>query len=146
MDLINLTQSISATHLRNQRNDDLLVDRLCYRYSVVVLTVFAVLVTTKAYVGDPIGKTEKILLNTLFKSQWITKINFKRLLVATGIQGILREIRRDVVLREWHLLHIRESARYTGGSQRALLESNPILPMDTVHPPPSSVYKLDITI
>ena len=54
MDIITITQSLSSGGLRSRKNDDLWTDRLCYHYSVIILTVFAVMITTKAYVGDPI--------------------------------------------------------------------------------------------
>lgn len=55
MDLIKICEFLSASNLRNYRDDDLWIDRLSHRYSVVLFTIFAVLVTTKAYIGDPIG-------------------------------------------------------------------------------------------
>ncbi|CAF0976390.1 unnamed protein product [Brachionus calyciflorus] len=54
MDLIKITQLLSASNLREYRDDDYWVDRLSHRYSIVIFSVFAVLVTTKAYIGDPI--------------------------------------------------------------------------------------------
>lgn len=54
MDFIKLTEIISTSHLRTYRDDDLFIDRMSHRYSVVIFTTFAVLVTTKAYIGDPI--------------------------------------------------------------------------------------------
>ena len=56
MDLIKICEFLSASNLRNYRDDDLWIDRLSHRYSVVIFTLFAVLVTSKAYIGDPIGK------------------------------------------------------------------------------------------
>jgi hypothetical protein len=61
MDLVKVTQVLSTTHLRSYRDDDLFIDRVSHRYSVVIFTIFAVLVTSKAYIGDPIGK--KICFN-----------------------------------------------------------------------------------
>jgi hypothetical protein len=55
MEFIKISEVISTTHLRTYRDDDLWIDRLSHRYSVVVFTLFAILVTTKAYIGDPIG-------------------------------------------------------------------------------------------
>lgn len=54
MDLIKISEFLSTTNLRTYRDDDYWVDRLCHRYSVVLFSIFAVLVTTKAYIGDPI--------------------------------------------------------------------------------------------
>ena len=55
MDLITITtKSLSGNGLRDQKNDDFWTDRLCHRWSVLVLAIFAILITTKAYVGDPI--------------------------------------------------------------------------------------------
>ena len=56
MDLIKICEFLSASNLRNYRDDDLWIDRLSHRYSVVIFTLFAVLVTSKAYIGDPIGE------------------------------------------------------------------------------------------
>lgn len=55
MDLLKISEALSTSHLRTYRDDDLWIDRLSHRYSVVIFSVFAVLVTTKAYIGDPIG-------------------------------------------------------------------------------------------
>ena len=37
------------------RNDDDFVDRLSHRYTTVMMVVFAIVVSTKQYVGDPIN-------------------------------------------------------------------------------------------
>lgn len=55
MDVIRLSQLISTSNLRSYRDDDFWTDRLSHRYSVVIFSIFAILVTTKAYIGDPIG-------------------------------------------------------------------------------------------
>ena len=55
MDFIKISEVLSTSHLRNYRDDDLWIDRLSHRYSVVLFCVFAVLVTSKAYIGNPIG-------------------------------------------------------------------------------------------
>lgn len=55
MDIIKLSQLLSTTNIRSYRDDDFWSDRLSHRYSVIIFSVFAVLVTTKAYIGDPIG-------------------------------------------------------------------------------------------
>jgi innexin len=54
MEFIKISEVLSTTHLRNYRDDDLWIDRLSHRYSVVIFCVFAILVTTKAYIGSPI--------------------------------------------------------------------------------------------
>lgn len=61
MEFIQIAGNLSSSQLRNHRDDDMLVDRLAHRYSVVLFTIFAILVTSKAYIGDPIG----ILVNFL---------------------------------------------------------------------------------
>ena len=54
LEIIKLSEYLSSSNLRDYRDDDFWIDRLCHRYSVIVFAVFAILVTTKAYVGDPI--------------------------------------------------------------------------------------------
>jgi len=54
MEFIQIANNLSTTHLKNHHNDDMWIDRLSHRYSVVVFTIFAILVTSKAYIGDPI--------------------------------------------------------------------------------------------
>jgi hypothetical protein len=55
MDLTRIAETLSASHLRSYKDDDLWIDRLHHRYSVVIYLIFAILVTSKAYIGDPIG-------------------------------------------------------------------------------------------
>lgn len=55
MDLIRSLTCISASHLRIVRDDDSHVDRLSHRYTVAICVIFAIIVTTKQYAGDPIG-------------------------------------------------------------------------------------------
>ncbi|CAF1214199.1 unnamed protein product, partial [Didymodactylos carnosus] len=45
---------LSVSHLRQFRDDDSYVDRLSHRYTTTLCVVFAILVTTKQYAGDPI--------------------------------------------------------------------------------------------
>jgi hypothetical protein len=59
MEFVKLAERLSTSNQREYRDDDFWVDRLCHRYSVVLLTIFAILVTTKAYIGDPIGNLKK---------------------------------------------------------------------------------------
>lgn len=59
MDLIRSLTCVSASHLRMVRDDDSHVDRLSHRYTVVICVIFAIIVTTKQYAGDPIGKIYK---------------------------------------------------------------------------------------
>lgn len=54
MDLIKFAQLLSTSNLRSYRDDDYWIDRLCHRYSVILFSIFAILVTSKAYIGDPI--------------------------------------------------------------------------------------------
>lgn len=54
MDIIQITQTLSKHGLRSRKYDDLWTDRLCYYWSVLILVIFACLITSKAYVGDPI--------------------------------------------------------------------------------------------
>jgi hypothetical protein len=56
MDLLSITRLLSVDNLRNYIEDDHFIDRLSHRYSALTFLVFAVLVTSKAYIGDPIGK------------------------------------------------------------------------------------------
>jgi hypothetical protein len=70
MDIIKISQVLSTSHLRSYRDDDFFIDRISHRYSVVAFTIFAMLVTTKAYIGDPIGKGTKIKKNN-FVSMFI---------------------------------------------------------------------------
>ena len=55
MDLTRIAETLSTSHLRSYKDDDLWIDRLHHRYSVVIYLIFAILVTSKAYIGDPIG-------------------------------------------------------------------------------------------
>jgi innexin len=54
MDLIRSISWISASQLRSVRDDDSYVDRLSHRYTVALLVLFAIVVTTKQYAGDQI--------------------------------------------------------------------------------------------
>jgi hypothetical protein len=54
MDLIRSLSWISASHLRLVRDDDSYIDRLSHRYTVAMCVVFALIVSTKQYAGDPI--------------------------------------------------------------------------------------------
>ena len=54
MDLIRSLSWISASHLRLVRDDDSHVDRLSHRYTVAICCLFALIVSTKQYAGDPI--------------------------------------------------------------------------------------------
>ena len=56
MDLVRSLTWLSASHLRLVRDDDSHADRLSHRYTVGICIVFAIIVTTKQYAGDPIGK------------------------------------------------------------------------------------------
>ena len=56
MDLIRSISWISSSHLRLVRDDDSHIDRLSHRYTVAICVLFAIIVSTKQYAGDPIGK------------------------------------------------------------------------------------------
>jgi hypothetical protein len=55
IEIVKLSEYLSTTNQRSYRDDDFWIDRLCHRYSVIVLAIFAILVTSKVYMGDPIG-------------------------------------------------------------------------------------------
>lgn len=55
MEFVQIAGQLSASQLRNHRDDDMWIDRLSHRYSVALFSIFAILVTSKAYIGDPIG-------------------------------------------------------------------------------------------
>jgi innexin len=54
MDLIRSISWISSSHLRLVRDDDSHIDRLSHRYTVAICVLFAIIVSTKQYAGDPI--------------------------------------------------------------------------------------------
>ena len=58
-----MATSLSTSHLRQHPNDDMWIDRLCHRYSVVLFSLFAILVTSKTYIGNPIGSFFLVTLN-----------------------------------------------------------------------------------
>ncbi len=51
MELVRQLAGLSASHLRQFRDDDSYVDRLSHRYTTTICVVFAILVTTKQYAG-----------------------------------------------------------------------------------------------
>jgi hypothetical protein len=55
MEFIQVATRLSASSIREHRNDDTWIDRLCHRYSVILYSIFAVLITSKTYIGAPIG-------------------------------------------------------------------------------------------
>ena len=74
MDLIRSLTWLSSSHLRLVRDDDSHADRLSHRYTVGICIVFAIIVTTKQYAGDPIGKINaSFMLLALFHyiQNWI---------------------------------------------------------------------------
>lgn len=75
MDLIRSLTCISASHLRAVRDDDSHVDRLSHRYTVAICVLFAIIVTTKQYAGDPIGKLIKFF--SFKKINYFLKFIFK---------------------------------------------------------------------
>ncbi|KAL7668210.1 hypothetical protein ACOME3_008922 [Neoechinorhynchus agilis] len=54
MDIFKLIGGLSASRLRNTRDDDTQADRLSHRYTTTLCCIFAIIVSTKQYVGDPI--------------------------------------------------------------------------------------------
>ena len=54
MDLIRSISWISSSHLRLVRDDDSHIDLLSHRYTVAIFVLFAIIVSTKQYAGDPI--------------------------------------------------------------------------------------------
>ncbi len=54
MDLLEQLSHLSVSHRRSVRNDDFLADRLHHRYTVAMLVLFAVVITTHQYAGEPI--------------------------------------------------------------------------------------------
>ena len=61
MDLIRSLSFMGLSQLRMVRDDDSHVDRLSHRYTVAICVIFAIIVSTKQYAGDPIG--ENLLSN-----------------------------------------------------------------------------------
>ncbi|CAF1177900.1 unnamed protein product [Rotaria sp. Silwood1] len=54
MELVRQLAGLSVSNIRQFRDDDSYVDRLNHRYTTTLCVVFAILVTTKQYAGDPI--------------------------------------------------------------------------------------------
>ncbi|CAF0833801.1 unnamed protein product [Didymodactylos carnosus] len=54
MEIVRQLTGLSVSHLRQFRDDDSYIDRLSHRYTTTLCVVFAILVTTKQYAGDPI--------------------------------------------------------------------------------------------
>ncbi|CAF0927638.1 unnamed protein product [Adineta ricciae] len=54
MELVRQLAGLSVSHVRQFRDDDSYIDRLSHRYTTTLCVVFAILVTTKQYAGDPI--------------------------------------------------------------------------------------------
>ncbi|CAF0937521.1 unnamed protein product [Adineta steineri] len=54
MELVRQLAGLSVSHIRQFRDDDSYIDRLSHRYTTTLCVVFAILVTTKQYAGDPI--------------------------------------------------------------------------------------------
>ena len=55
MDLVDALKNLSVSHRRSLRNDDFLVDQLHHRYTVALLVLFCVIISTSQYAGDPIN-------------------------------------------------------------------------------------------
>ncbi|CAF3412344.1 unnamed protein product [Rotaria socialis] len=54
MELVRTLAGLSVSSIRQFRDDDSYIDRLNHRYTTTLCVVFAILVTTKQYAGDPI--------------------------------------------------------------------------------------------
>ncbi|CAF1192730.1 unnamed protein product [Rotaria sordida] len=54
MELVRQLAGLSVSNIRQFRDDDSYIDRLNHRYTTTLCVVFAILVTTKQYAGDPI--------------------------------------------------------------------------------------------
>lgn len=76
MDLIRSISWMSASHLRLIRDDDSYIDRLSHRYTVAICVLFCVIVSTKQYAGDPIGKDLNIFFTILNKLIQLSLIIF----------------------------------------------------------------------
>ena len=55
MDLVDALKNLSVSHRRSLRNDDFIVDQLHHRYTVALLVLFCVIISTSQYAGDPIN-------------------------------------------------------------------------------------------
>ena len=98
MDLIRSLSWISASHLRLVRDDDSHVDRLSHRYTVAICVLFAIIVSTKQYAGDPIDCWVSSA-GLCVESQWPFEPNLLLLLTGScSIQSELREVRRFLLL------------------------------------------------
>ena len=101
MEFIKVSQILSTSHLRSYRDDDLWIDRLSHRYSVVLFCVFAVLITTKAYIGNPIGL--KIIAFKEAKKFLISEKNFFFFLKIVGHRLNLKSLMNNT-LKHYALL------------------------------------------
>ena len=89
MEFIKISEILSTSHLRNYRDDDLWIDRLSHRYSVVIFCIFAILVTSKAYIGNPIGNKWSILIE-----KYLRDFYFSVFVLHLKIAGLHRNLRR----------------------------------------------------
>lgn len=55
MDFVNVVRSLGVSKKHSQHNDDLFVDRLNHKYTVVILIIFSLVVTLSQYGGQPIN-------------------------------------------------------------------------------------------
>jgi hypothetical protein len=55
MEFISAVQSFGVARKHSLRNDDLFVDRLNHRYTVVIICLFAMVVSISQYCGTPIN-------------------------------------------------------------------------------------------
>ena len=62
--LLGLLSPLGFRSGENQKVDSDFVDRLSHSYSVLILLVFAIVVSTKQYVGDPIEVSFHVKLIT----------------------------------------------------------------------------------
>jgi hypothetical protein len=53
-DFLDLAKKVGAGKHHSAHNDDVFIDRLNHRYTVTMIVVFAGIVTTQQYFGNPI--------------------------------------------------------------------------------------------
>lgn len=54
MDIVGLLRGFGVARKHSKHNDDLFVDRLNHKYTVVIILTFTVVVTATQYFGHPI--------------------------------------------------------------------------------------------
>jgi hypothetical protein len=54
MEVIEALRSLSISNPHSMHDDDFFIDRLHHRYTVALMVMFAIFVTTNQYAGEPI--------------------------------------------------------------------------------------------